>query len=223
MLPSLEECVRLNFSPFIRFALELFLLRSASNGMEYWITLDAHRFSLTLEILHHNKHTLSLLPAASCVLHQRPFPEQRSDSLDLLLFGYVHGHSLFFAIDFIRHFFLSHWIAVPCFSRQKKEAMNGEHWHGVDTATRLLFRLHCIPYALHDARHVSIDTFHERVFSCCCPSSVSVHHSFHRKASLHIKLNWWDGAQFSTCISSFWWWLQSKWQIRFWPDLIWLK
>lgn len=121
MLPSLEECVRLNFSPFIRFALELFLLRSASNGMEYWITLDAHRFSSTLEILHHNKHTLSLLPAASCVLHQRPFPEQRSDSLDLLLFGYVHGHSLFFAIDFIRHFFLSHWIAVPCFSRQKKK------------------------------------------------------------------------------------------------------
>lgn len=31
----------------------------------------------------------------------------------------------------------------------------------VDKATRLLFRLHCILYALHSARHVSIDTFHE--------------------------------------------------------------
>lgn len=87
----------------------------------------------------------------------------------------------------------------------------------VDKATRLSFRLHCILYALHGARHVSTDTFHEWFFFLFVRSLVSVHHSFHRNTplhftSLHFTLHHETEHRFGLDISPFYIvWLQSKW------------
>lgn len=110
---------------------------------------------------------------------QRPFPMQCFPRFILFRLKCCRGICSFCAIFCLPFPFHSCDVTVKHAEECKKKKNQRDIDTTVDKATRLLFGLYCILYALLRARHVSIDTFHQ--LYC------SAHHSFHQRQP--FKLN----------------------------------
>lgn len=105
-------------------------------------------------------HLLRFLVSDLCFVHNAIFP-----SMCWFCLLSVQGH-LFFSIHIFIFFctsfcFTMNWHAV---SIGRSIQQNVERSHDDDATAGLLFCLLCIPYALHDDRHVSTDTFNDQSF-----------------------------------------------------------